>query len=263
MFIITDRHRYQSEPQTYKPFTSRKSCHSERLTLARGICSFLIGLLLLELLLSLSFLAFAQVPPPVTNPKAAAKPTDNSQLYRNSTFGFRYKIPFGWVDRTKEMREQSATQPADPPQAGESSSARADSKEKAGTLSGTQGELLLAVFERPPEASGDSVNSAVVIASESAAAYPGLKKAEDYLGPLTELTTAKGFKSDGDPSIADIDGRQLVRADFTRPLTDKIAMHQSTLVLLAKGRIVSFTFIAGSEEEVDELMDGLHFVVGR
>ena len=89
------------------------------------------------------------------------------------TFGFRYQIPYGWVDRTKEMQEGN----------------------EAG-----KAEVLLAVFERPPEATGDTVNSAVVIASESAASYPGLKKAEDYLGPLTELATAKGFKPEGDPT---------------------------------------------------------------
>jgi hypothetical protein len=40
-------------------------------------------------------------------------------------------------------------------------------------------------------------------------------------------------------------------------------MHQCTLVLLAKGHIVSFTFIAGSEDELDELMDGLHFTPAK
>jgi len=159
------------------------------------------------------------------------------------------------------MREQATPPPAEPAQPADSSSAKTGSKASghAGAESGNQGEVLLAVFERPPEARGETVNSGVVIASESAAAYPGLKQAVDYLVPLTELTTAQGFKSDGDPSIAEIDGRSLVRADFTKALTDKLAMHQSTLVLLAKGKIVSFTFIAGSEDEVDELMEGLRF----
>jgi hypothetical protein len=40
-------------------------------------------------------------------------------------------------------------------------------------------------------------------------------------------------------------------------------MRQCTLVLLAKGQIVSFTFIAGSDEELDDLMDGLHFVAAK
>src|SRR5581483_4884270 len=29
----------------------------------------------------------------------------HGQLYRNRTFGFSYKIPFGWVQRTTDMRE--------------------------------------------------------------------------------------------------------------------------------------------------------------
>src|SRR5258706_14053023 len=33
-----------------------------------------------------------------------AKPLESeTNIYRNATFGFRYQIPFGWVDRTKEM----------------------------------------------------------------------------------------------------------------------------------------------------------------
>jgi len=50
-----------------------------------------------------------------------------------------------------------------------------------------------------------------------------------------------------------------VRADFTKPRSDKLTMHQSTLVLLAKGQIVSFTFLAGSEDEVNDLIESLHF----
>ena len=173
-------------------------------------------------------------------PKPAAKPSasnDDTQLYRNPTFSFRYQIPYGWVDRTKEMQQ--------------------------GNESG-KAEVLLAVFARPPEAAADTINSAVVIASENAASYPGLKRAEDYLGPLTELATAKGFKAEGEPYALEVESRQLLRADFTKPLevktaNDKLTMHQCTLVMLAKGQIVSFTFIAGSDEELDDLMDGLHF----
>ena len=73
---------------------------------------------------------------------------DDPQIFRNTTFGFRYQIPYGWVNRTKEMQEGNEA---------------------------AKGGVLLAVFERPPEATGDTVNSAVVIASESAATYPGLK----------------------------------------------------------------------------------------
>ena len=180
--------------------------------------------------LGLSFTAQAQ-----SKPKPSASNQD-PQLYRNPTFAFRYQIPYGWVDRTKEMQK--------------------------GNDSG-KAEVLLAVFERPPEATGDTINSAVVIASENAASYPGLKKAEDYLGPLTELATAKGFKAEGDPYALEVESRQLLRADFIKPLSDTLSMRQCTLVLLAKGRIVSFTFIAGSEEELDDLMDGLHFTTAK
>src|ERR1700687_3954807 len=177
--------------------------------------------------------------PPATK---SASHNEDPQLYRNPTFAFRFQIPYGWVDRTKEMQEGN----------------------EAG-----KAEVLLAIFERPPQATGDTVNSAVVIASESAASYPGLKKAEDYLGPLTALATSKGFKPEGEPYALEVESRQLLRADFTKPLSaktinvetssDKLTMRQSTLVMLAKGQIVSFTFIAGSEDELDDLMDGLHF----
>jgi hypothetical protein len=190
--------------------------------------------------LALSFTAQAQSKAtPVARPNAKPAPTQNEdpQLYRNSTFAFRYQIPYGWVDRTKQMLE--------------------------GNESG-RAEVLLAVFERPPEVTGDTINSAVVIASENAVSYPGLKKAEDYLGPLTELATAKGFKPEGEPYALEVESRQLLRADFVKPLevkktNDKLTMRQCTLVLLAKGQIISFTFIAGSEDELDELMDGIHF----
>jgi hypothetical protein len=172
---------------------------------------------------------------PAPVPKSAA-PAEDPQLYRNTTFRFRYEIPYGWVDRTKQMQEGN-------------DAARA--------------QVLLAAFERPPEAAGETVNSAVVIATETAAAYPGLKRAEDYLGPLTELATAKGFRPDGEPYPLEVESRQLLRADFVKPLNDKLSMRQCTLVLLAKGEIVSFTFIAGSEDELDELMDNLHFGIAK
>ncbi|MFY9559205.1 MAG: hypothetical protein WAQ52_03140 [Terriglobales bacterium] len=181
--------------------------------------------------LALCFTATAQTQHKPTTPPAS-KPSDDSQLYSNATFGFRYRIPYGWVERTKEMQEGNDA---------------------------AKGEVLLAIFERPPQAAGDTINAAVVIAAENAAAYPGLKKAEDYLGPLTELTTSKGFKADGNPSIVEINSRPLVRADFVKPLNDKLTMRQSTFVLLARGQIVSFTFLAGSEDEVEQALAGLSF----
>jgi hypothetical protein len=203
-------------------------------------------LVILILLLSLSLAESQTERKPAARPEP--KPAEDVQLYRSRFFGFQYRVPYGWVDRTKEMRAQEAPN-------------ETDAKQKPDR--NVKGEVLLAIFERPPEARGETVNAAVVIATESAAAYPGLKKAEDYLSPLTELATAKGFKAAGDPFVVEIDARQLVRADFTKPLTDKLTMRQSTLILLAKGQIVSFTFIAGSDDELDDLIDRLHCTAAK
>ena len=180
------------------------------------------------ILLCFTLAANAQTKPaPTSKPEATADTT-----YRNASFAFRYRIPYGWVDRTKEMQSDFDV---------------------------AKGEVLLAVFERPPQAAGDSVNSAVVIADEPVPSDPALKTAADYLGPLTEMTTAKGFKAEGDPSEVTIDSRRLVRADFSKALSEKVTMHQTTLVMLAKGKIVSFTFIADSAEGIDDLIERLQF----
>lgn len=200
------------------------------------------GLLILFLALSLS----AQQSSTGSSSSKNAKPEQRvkrepapdlaQKVYRDPTYGFSYRVPYGWVDRTREMQ--------------------ADDSDPA------KGKVLLAAFERPPEAAGETVNSAVVIAQEPAASYPGLKTAADYVGPVTELATGKGFKSAADPSVLSIDGKELVRCDFTRDL-GKVTMRQSTLILVQKQAIVSFTFIGGSDEDVEELVEGLSFGSGR
>jgi hypothetical protein len=40
-------------------------------------------------------------------------------------------------------------------------------------------------------------------------------------------------------------------------------MLQSTLVVLARGYAVSFTFIGGTEDELEELVQGLSFAAPR
>jgi len=167
----------------------------------------------------------------VKAPSPAPSPSDEG-AYRNADFGFSYHTPYGWVDRTKDMQPE-ANDPA-------------------------KSQLLLAVFERPPEVSGDTVNSAVIITAESATSYPGLRTAADYMGPLTELTTGKGFKVTHEPYEFAVGGKQLVRGDFAKDL-GKLTMYQSSLVLLHKGSVVTFTFIGGSEDEVEELIEKLAF----
>jgi hypothetical protein len=174
-------------------------------------------------------------------PAAEAPPSVSSGLYHNPAFGFVYKTPFGWVDRTAEMREGDAGQ---------------DSTDRA------KAEVLLGVFERPPETTGNTVNSAVVIAVESVSSYPGLKTAADYFGPLDEVITAKGFKVVNEPYAFPVGTKQLARSDFSKDL-DKLTLEQATLVMVERGSVVSFTFIGGSQDEVDGLIEGLRFLAAH
>ncbi len=155
-------------------------------------------------------------------------------IYRNAFFGFTYKLPYGWVDRTADMRE------GDDP----------------GKL------LLLAVFERPPEATGTTINSAVVIAAEKVSSFSGLKTASDYFGPITELATAKGFSVLNEPHDFVVGTKHLVRGDFSKQ-RGSLTMYQASLVTLEKGYGVSFTFIGGSEDEIEELIEKLSFSGGK
>jgi hypothetical protein len=157
-------------------------------------------------------------------------------VYRNSTFGFTYKIAYGWVDRTQEMAEDSN---------GDSTGAK-------------KSILLLAVFERPPAASGDSINSAVVIAAEAASSYPDLRNEAQYFDLVSELAKSKDLKVVNEPYGFPQGAMQLARGDFSKPL-GSLTLHQSTLVLMQKGYFVSFTFIGGSEGEVDGLIESLSF----
>lgn len=118
--------------------------------------------------------------------------------------------------------------------------------------------VLLAVFERPPDAKGETINSSVVIAAESVAAYPGLKSAAQYFGPLNEVATKQELKAVNEPYEFPVDGRAVVRCDYAGP-RGSMTLHQSTLVLLARGYVVSFTFIGGNDDGVTELIEGLAF----
>jgi hypothetical protein len=157
-------------------------------------------------------------------------------LYHNPTFGFSYKLPFGWVDRTREMQPDSAD--------------------------ASKSLLLLAIFERPPEATGDTVNSAVVIAAEPLSVYPAVKSAADYFGPLTEVATSKGFQVVNEPHDLSVGPMRLVRGDFSKA-RGTLTMHQTSLARLERGYAISFTFIGGSEDEVDELIEKLSFAARK
>ncbi len=169
-------------------------------------------------------------------------------VYRNPAFGFSCKFPVGWVLRTEEMNER------------EDSDGSQDKSQPQGTAKDTEARrVMLAAFLRPPDARGEDVNASIVIAAESVATYPGLKIAAQYFGPLTEVVKAQGFKVVEDPYEFPVDTKILARSDFQKDVGTK-TMQQATLVMLAKGFVVSFTFIAGSEDDVNELVEGLSFV---
>jgi hypothetical protein len=163
--------------------------------------------------------------------------------YRNPDLRFSCKIPAGWVLRTADMNARDAEQ--------------SDAKANKDAASGS-GQVLLAAFSRPPQARAEDVNSSILIAAESAAAYPGLKDAAQYFGPLSEVTKAQGFAAVGDPYEFPAGTKILPRNDFQKDVGTRV-MRQSTLVMLARGYVVSFTFIGGTEDEVEELIGGLTF----
>lgn len=153
-------------------------------------------------------------------------------VYRNPELGISYKILLGWVDRTS----QNQGEPDKP----------------------SGGQVLLAIFERPPEVQGDSINSAVIIAAESLSTYPRVKTAADYFEPLIEATTSQGFKVVNEPYATTVGTKPLVRSDCSKEI-GKLTMYQSSLVMLSKGYAVSFIFIGGSEDEVEQLIERLSF----
>lgn len=162
----------------------------------------------------------------------------SNSVYHNPSFGVTCKIPPGWVLRTEDMN---------PPEEGDA---------KIGAR--FPARVLLAAFSRPPEARGQDVNGSILIAAESAAEYPGLKDAAQYLGPVSEIAKARGFEIDGEPYQSSIGAKTVAREDFHKDVGTRV-MRQSTLVILARGYVLSFTFIWGAEDEVEELVEGLSF----
>jgi hypothetical protein len=124
----------------------------------------------------------------------------------------------------------------------------------------SKSRVLLAAFERPPQATGDTVNSAVVIAAEPL--FAGVKTAAEYFESLSALTTAKGFQANEEPHEFSVGTRKLVRGDFSKP-RGTLTMHQTSLAMLEKGYAVSFTFIGGSEDEINELIEKLSFAAKK
>jgi hypothetical protein len=176
--------------------------------------------------------------------------TVTNGVYRNKTLAFSCKIPEGWVLRTEEMnardekaREDKGSKDSAAPQAAASSDGA---------------KVLLAAFSRPPEARAEDVNASILIAAESVASYPGLEEAAQYFEPLTEVAKAQGFTLDENPYDIAIGTKTLVRGDFHKDVGSRV-MRQSTLAMLSHGYAISITVIGGTDDEVEDLVDGLTF----
>jgi hypothetical protein len=176
-------------------------------------------------------------------------------VYRNKALAVACKIPPGWVLRTDEMNSR---RPSDDPQPNDGPSPDKSDNTPARKPAASSGSVLLAAFSRPPEATGEDVNSSIVIAAESSTSYPGLKDAAQYFGPLSEVATAQGFKVVNEPYQFLSGTKMLVRGDYAKD-RGRRAMHQTTLVMLRRGYAISFTFIGGTEDELEELIQGLSF----
>jgi hypothetical protein len=212
------------------------------------------------LLVFLPIAAVAQSSSSTSRARQSSRKTANSSLdpgsvsngvYRNKTLGFTCKIPPGWVLRTDEMNAED--------EAATSESADSSKTGPAPAPASSAGaKVLLAAFSRPPAATGEDVNSSIMIAAESVAAYSGLKDAIQYFAPLTEVALAQGFEVDEEPYEVAIGTKTLVRGDFHKDVATRV-MRQSTLAMLSHGYAVSFTVIGGTDDEVEELIDGLDF----
>ena len=119
-------------------------------------------------------------------------------------------------------------------------------------------KVLLAAFSRPPQAKGEDVNSSILIAAESASSYPGLRSPRNISNRSSKSPKAQGFALEEDPYDIAIGSKTLVRGDFHKDVGSRV-MHQSTLVMLAHGYAISITIIGGTDDEVEDLVDGLSF----
>ncbi len=223
------------------------------------------GTVLAPAVLLLALSALAQVPASSSSVKHAQKASASTDsglesgavvngVYTNKTLALSCKIPPGWVLRTDELNAREGGEEKQE----EKKEGDAAAKPPSAPASGVGAKVLFAAFSRPPEARGEDINASIVIAAESAASYPGLKEAAQYFFPLTEVAKAQGFAADEDPYEIAIGAKTLVRGDFHKDVGTRV-MRQSTLAMLSHGYAISITVIGGTDDEVEDLVDGLSF----
>lgn len=200
-----------------------------------------------------------QVKKPAAQDSALDPGAVTNNVYRNKTLALSCKIPDGWVLRTDELNARQEKKEEEK-EAGDNEETKGAEKKPAqpAPASSTGAKVLLAAFSRPPEARAQDVNSSILIAAESVASYPGLTEAAQYFFPLTEVAKAQGFTADEDPYAIAIGTTTLVRGDFHKDVGSRV-MHQSTLAMLSHGYAISITVIGGTDDEVEDLIDGLTF----
>ena len=187
-------------------------------------------------------------------------------VYRNKTVALSCKIPPGWVLRTDELNAREDKKEEEKKEEGGNAGDNNEGEKKSAQApqpgqsnrGASSAKVLLAAFSRPPEARAADVNASILIAAESAASYPGLTEAAQYFFPLTEVAKAQGFTLNEDPYEIAIGPKTVARADFHKDVGSRV-MRQSTLVLLSHGYVISITVIAGTDDEVEDLIDGLTF----
>ena len=175
------------------------------------------------------------------------------QVLSCPALGFTYNVPFGWVDRTDDFEQTIESDPA--------RKAASVKPESTRSRAQTTSKTLLAAFERPPGTGGDTINPSVIIAVEDRSLYAGINTAEDYFGPLSEVAEHRGLSMDGDPYLFAVGSKRVARADF-RARGQKSSAQQTSLVVLGKSYILSFTFLAGSSDEINNLAANLTFTAG-
>ena len=226
---------------------------------ARRFACFMICLTLMPAVVH----AQTKTPDPAKPAKKAAAPADSAidpgavtnGTYRNKTLAMTCKIPPGWVLRTDELNEQSQQKKEEK----QEEKKEGENAPQPAAAPSTGAKVLLAAFSRPPEARAEDVNSSILIAAESVSAYPGLTDAAQYFFPLTEVAKAQGFFPDEEPYETAVGTKTLVRGDFHKNVGSRV-MRQSTLAMVAHGYVISITVIAGTDDEVEDLIDTLDFV---
>ena len=85
-----------------------------------------------------------------------------------------------------------------------------------------------------------------------------MKTAAETISDRLRAGHRQRFPGSEEPRQFSIGSTQLVRGDFSQA-AGNAAVFQTSLVILEKGYEVSFTFIGGSEDEINELIEKLSF----